>query len=163
MEKLKRTRKTIGITQNEAAHLLGVSRRTYQTYESVHTGHISPEQEKELERLVEMIEAYSIFDKTHGVLGRKTIVEGVRDVLKNYPKVTCAYLFGSYARKEAGPKSDIDLIVVLDEDMGLEFFGMVADLEERLNKNVDVVTHHQLAASPNLLSMVLKEGVKIYG
>lgn len=163
MERLKQVRKMMGLTQNEAAHILGISRRTYQTYESILPEQISTKQKKDFERLVEMFESYSIFDKEHGVLGRKTIVAGVRDVLQKYPKVTCAYLFGSYARKEAGPKSDIDLIVVLDEDMGLEFFGMVADLEERLNKSVDVVTHHQLAASLNLLSMVLKEGVKIYG
>ena len=53
-----------------------------------------------------------------------------------------AYLFGSYARNEADSKSDIDILVELDfsKHIGLAFVQMQLDLEELLNKKVDLVT-----------------------
>jgi predicted nucleotidyltransferase len=53
-----------------------------------------------------------------------------------------AYLFGSYARNEAGIGSDIDLLVELDYSVpiGLSFVQMVLDLEAMLQTKVDLVT-----------------------
>ncbi len=65
--------------------------------------------------------------------------------IKNYFKtrpVLKAYLFGSYAREEAGKKSDIDILVDLDysQKIGLQFIQMKIDLEKLLNKEVDLVS-----------------------
>ena len=49
-------------------------------------------------------------------------------------------LFGSFARDEAGPDSDVDLVVDLLKPMGLEFFGLANDLEDRLGRRVDLCT-----------------------
>ena len=77
-------------------------------------------------------------------------------------EVKAAYLFGSYARGEATGKSDIDILVVCPA-MGMKFYGMVADLEERLHKQVDLHTHRQLIRNEVFAEEVLKEGIKIYG
>lgn len=52
-----------------------------------------------------------------------------------------AWLFGSYARGEENPDSDVDLLVELDESqrIGLRFFGMYMDLKELLGREVDLV------------------------
>lgn len=52
-----------------------------------------------------------------------------------------AWLFGSYARGEENPDSDVDLLVELDESqrIGLSFFGMYMDLKELLGREVDLV------------------------
>ncbi|CAN5745009.1 nucleotidyltransferase family protein [soil metagenome] len=70
----------------------------------------------------------------------KQELETIKDYFKNQP-VLRAYLFGSYARGEADTESDIDLLVDLDysQHIGLNFFGMHQDLEELLNRKVDVV------------------------
>ena len=50
-------------------------------------------------------------------------------------------LFGSAARNEAGPESDVDLLVEFDRPMGL--FGLLDikyRLEEILDSKVDLVT-----------------------
>ena len=52
-------------------------------------------------------------------------------------------VFGSVARNEAGPESDVDFLVDLDTDRrGFEFFGLLEDLrralEELLGRPVDV-------------------------
>ena len=53
-------------------------------------------------------------------------------------------LFGSNARDEAGPESDIDLLVELSRPMGLEFFGIEDELSERLGVKVDLHTERSL-------------------
>jgi predicted nucleotidyltransferase len=54
-------------------------------------------------------------------------------------------VFGSVARGEAGPESDIDLLVEVGPDH-TPFFpgGLIADLEELLGKRVQVVTQEGL-------------------
>ena len=58
-----------------------------------------------------------------------------------------AYLFGSYARKEANKKSDIDILVELDysKHIGFGFVQMQFDLEKLLNKKVDLVATEGLS------------------
>ncbi len=51
------------------------------------------------------------------------------------------YLFGSFARNEATPQSDIDLLIELNENVDLfEFATMQWQLEELLNQKVDLVS-----------------------
>jgi len=50
-------------------------------------------------------------------------------------------VFGSYARNEMGPDSDIDIIVDLNEDVSLfDIGGLYMDLTEKLGKKIDLVT-----------------------
>ena len=77
-------------------------------------------------------------------------------------KSKCAYLFGSYARGEATGKSDIEILVVC-QSTGMKLYGIAAELEERLHKQIDLHTHRQLAKSEKFLEQILKEGIKIYG
>ena len=77
--------------------------------------------------------------------------QAMKDTLANYFKtqpVLKAWLFGSFARGEETPDSDVDILVVLDysQSIGLKFFGMYEDLKELLNRNVDLVTEPSLAS-----------------
>ena len=53
-------------------------------------------------------------------------------------------LFGSHARDEAGPDSDVDLLVELSRPMGLEFFGIEEEFSHRLGVKVDLHTERSL-------------------
>ena len=54
-------------------------------------------------------------------------------------------VFGSAARGEAGPGSDVDLLVDLEPDRSLfDLGGLLVDLEELLECNVDIVTEQGL-------------------
>ena len=46
--------------------------------------------------------------------------------------------------------------------MGLKFFEMAADLEENLNKKVDIQTHDQIGDNIDFLENILVDGIKIY-
>jgi len=64
----------------------------------------------------------------------------IQDYFKTKP-VDKAWVFGSFSRGEERADSDIDILISLapDAHLGLAFFGMICDLEERLNRPVDLV------------------------
>jgi hypothetical protein len=65
-------------------------------------------------------------------------------------------LFGSVARGEAGPDSDVDLLIDVGEKTSSWFpGGLVLDLEELLGRRVDVVT--EKALRPELRKYVLSD------
>lgn len=73
----------------------------------------------------------------------------VTDILREYFKtkpVDKAWVFGSFSRGEERDDSDIDIIVSLSPDahMGLSYYGMICDLEDRLHRPVDMVREGQL-------------------
>ncbi len=73
----------------------------------------------------------------------------VQRILRNYFKlkpVEKAWVFGSFAREEETKDSDLDILVVLtpDSHMGLQFFGMIVDLEQLLERPVDLVVEGNL-------------------
>jgi hypothetical protein len=69
-------------------------------------------------------------------------------------------LFGSAARGEAGPESDVDLLV--DMEGGRSFLDLVAfwlDVEELLGRRVDVITDGGL--SPHLRERIYAEAIPL--
>ena len=51
------------------------------------------------------------------------------------------YLFGSYAKGEAGPNSDVDLLIEKGKPMSLlKLSGMRQECQEALNRSVDLLT-----------------------
>ena len=54
--------------------------------------------------------------------------------------ITRVRLFGSYARNQAGPDSDIDLLVELSRPLGLDHFRIEEELSAMLGANVQMVT-----------------------
>lgn len=74
-----------------------------------------------------------------------SIVNTIREYFRSKP-VEKAWVFGSFSRNEEREDSDIDIIVELSPDahMGLSYFSMICDLEDRLNRSVDMVREGQL-------------------
>jgi predicted nucleotidyltransferase len=65
-------------------------------------------------------------------------------------------VFGSVARGEAGPDSDVDVLVDFDRPVGLfAFAGLKRRLEEIVGRRVDLVTRGGLR--PELRSAILAE------
>lgn len=50
-------------------------------------------------------------------------------------------LFGSFARDEAGPESDVDVFGRLHPDLGMTVFDAEERLRQLMNRRVDLVTH----------------------
>ncbi len=157
METLKQIRKKTGLTQVQAARLVGVSRRTFQTYEE--KGRLNKSYDKILNKLKEL----GLKDENPTILNVRCITNKASEIFAKYHQVKCAYLFGSYARGEATPESDVDILVVAPELEGLDFSGLHHDLRKNFKKDVDLVNHTTLLKSEKMLRDILIQGVKIYG
>jgi uncharacterized protein len=69
-------------------------------------------------------------------------------------------IFGSVARSEARPDSDIDFLVRLEDQRSLlDLVGLWQDLEELLGCKVDVVTERGL--KERMRERVLREAVSL--
>lgn len=154
---LKSIRMSKGLTQVQAAQILGISRRTYIKYENDEVR--LPEVKHNF--LCRTLEEYGRIDEEHGVLTIEQIKEICAHVFEEYNVEYC-YLFGSYAKGKATEKSDVDLLVSLQMN-GLKFFGLVETLREELKKKVDVLDVSQLKNNETLVQEILKDGIKIYG
>ena len=88
-------------------------------------------------------------------------IRKIKEYLSNKP-VLKAYLFGSYVRGEANSDSDVDILVELDysEKIGLTFIQMKIDLQEILEKKVDLVTSNSI--SKYIQPIIDKEKQLIY-
>jgi hypothetical protein len=71
----------------------------------------------------------------------EAIINTIRDFFATQP-VQKAWLFGSYARGEETPESDVDILVEFakDADIGMfEHARMILALEKLVGKDVDLV------------------------
>lgn len=70
----------------------------------------------------------------------QTVVNTIQEYFKTKP-VDKAWVFGSFSRGEERPDSDVDILVRLlpGAKMGLAFCGMICDLEDVLQRPVDLV------------------------
>lgn len=96
-------------------------------------------------------------------MGIEDVLGGKREEILRIAGRHGAYnlrVFGSVARGEAGPTSDLDLLVDCGPDV-TPFFpgGLLADLEELLGRRVEVITEPGL--NPYIRERVLKEAVPL--
>lgn len=72
-----------------------------------------------------------------------------------------AVLFGSYARGNATPRSDVD---ILDSGLhGLAFFGLLDDVASSLETPVDLMDVVQIDSGFRIDREIRESGVRIYG
>jgi predicted nucleotidyltransferase len=67
-------------------------------------------------------------------------------------------LFGSFAREEARPDSDVDFFVDLDEKSFDRYMAVKELLEDVLGRKVDLVV--KSAIKPRLRDIILREAVR---
>lgn len=154
---LKELRISKGVTQQEAAKLLGISLRSYVSYENDETKRDS----LKYRFLFQEIEKINYIDEDHGILELSQIKAITKKVFSEYDIIYC-YLFGSYAKGTADEKSDVDLLIS-GTVSGLRFYELAEKLREKLHKRVDLLDVNQLMGNINLLNEVLSDGLKIYG
>lgn len=154
---LKNIRIQKNLTQEEAANLLGVSRRTYIKYEN-DENYLS---KAKFDFACDVLKKYGYVDENHGILTLEYIKDKCSKIFGFY-NVEFAYLFGSYAKNKAKETSDVDLLISTPID-GVFFFELVETLREELKKKVDVLDIKQLNNNLVLTKEILKDGIKIYG
>lgn len=93
------------------------------------------------------------------VYSRDEIHAMVAPILRRY-NAAYALLFGSYARNEANPQSDIDLVVVgKDTFRPFDIFAIAEDLHECSGKAVDVYEMREVKQGSPFYCTIMSEGV----
>ena len=154
---LKELRSEKNMTQQEVANLVGISLRSYKSYEN-------DEKKRDTIKykyIIEQLTKVNYLDEETGVLTIDDIIKKCSAVFERY-EVTFCYLFGSYAKGKAVPTSDVDLLISTSVT-GLKFYGLVEDVRMALHKKVDILDINQLKDNIELTEEILKDGIKIYG
>lgn len=95
------------------------------------------------------------------VLTFQEIESIVKSLLAKY-SAEYALLFGSYARGEATPESDIDVIVVGGENfIPHNIFALAEDLRELTGRNADVFELREVNAGTPFYESIMREGIRI--
>ncbi len=157
MGAIKELRTEKKLTQQQAAAFLGISLRSYKSYEN----DAAKEGTLKYNYILDRMATINPIDEEHGVLEPKDIKKICERVLSEYSVDYCI-LFGSYAKGKATETSDVDLLIASDVK-GLKFYGMVEKLRTALHKKVDALSLEQLKDNLELTGEILKDGVKIYG
>ena len=144
MVNLKELRIEKKMTQQEVADFVGISLRSYKSYEN--------DEEKQGK--------INYIDEETGILEPEDIKRKCAKVFANH-EVNFCYLFGSYAKGKATPVSDVDLLISANVK-GLKFYGLVEEIRTALHKKVDVLDMNQLKDNIELTEEILKDGIKIY-
>lgn len=76
--------------------------------------------------------------------------------------VVRASVFGSFARGEDTPESDVDILVELPKGKSLlDLIHLKNELEDLINKKVDLLSYG--GVNPRLEKYIYKDEIKIYG
>ena len=157
MKDLKSIRLDKELTQQQAAGIVGISLRSYKSYEN----DLAKRGNLKYNYIYEKLSQINPIDEEHGIVDLEYISRKCSEIFDKY-KINFCYLFGSYAKGKAKDDSDVDLLIST-EIKGLKFFGLVEEIRNSLHKKVDVIEVTGLKDNVELLEEILKDGIKIYG
>ena len=85
----------------------------------------------------------------------------VKTLFEKY-NIEKAILFGSYARNEATPESDIDIIIVGNDKFEVfDIFAIGEELRSLTGKKVDAYEINEINKNSDIYISIMKEGVEI--
>lgn len=98
--------------------------------------------------------------------GKVYTIEEIKKILKEILKDKPVYqviLFGSYAKKEATDKSDIDLIIDTNSQLkGFALLKLICEIEEKLQKDVDCFEKYEIIEDSLIDKEIKETGVIVY-
>lgn len=96
-----------------------------------------------------------------GTLALDEIKSVVKELLKRY-HAEYALLFGSYARGEATPESDIDIVMIGGKNfVPHNIFALAEDLREMTGRDADVFEIREVNTGTPFYESVMREGIRI--
>lgn len=97
---------------------------------------------------------------TSNVLSLDSIRYLLLPIVKRY-EIKSVSVFGSYARNEAKPTSDVDILIDGGNYKGLvEYINMVDEMKTVLGRDVDVVTQATLDGSKTKVDKLFKKNIE---
>lgn len=92
----------------------------------------------------------------------KEIEEILKEMLKNEP-VYQVILFGSYAKKKATKKSDVDLLIDTKSELkGFSLLKLICKLQEKFQKRIDGFEKYEIILDSPIDKEIKETGVVVY-
>jgi predicted nucleotidyltransferase len=160
-QSLKSVRENLKLTQSDVSKLIGIPINTIRNWEQETRTPSEWALNLLIDRLLrESNEQHTVVDEATGILSFLTIKKNIGEIAEKYD-IARIYLFGSYVKGQARENSDIDLY--MESDLyGLEYFGFVEQLREKLKKKVEVLSNKTIQEHSKLDDEIKKTGVLIY-
>ena len=101
--------------------------------------------------------------KVHIMLSVEEILQYLKEyktLKKDKYSIRKMGIFGSYARGEAGPQSDIDIVVDFEKADIYNQISIMQELEKKFDKHVDVIALWK-RINPKLLSRIEKDVIYV--
>ena len=148
------------ISQALAASSVDVPLRTYIRYEKNNDYGNSLKRESMIQKLMNKYE----ITEDKGILSIEAIKNELTSLFDSEykGKIEFCYLFGSYAKGYAKGNSDVDLCVSTSLT-GLRFAGLSEAIRNVIHKRIDLIRFNNLENNLELVSEIMKDGIKIYG
>lgn len=78
---------------------------------------------------------YMVFKKTD----RKKIINDLKKIVKNFPAIKKAWIYGSFSRKDDKPGSDIDIAIQTDKTFSyFDLAEVQHELEKKIKRKIDL-------------------------
>jgi predicted nucleotidyltransferase len=158
---LKNLRKNLKYSQQDISNLIGIPLNTLQNWEQ----NVRTPSEWVLNLIIDRILRNAIedqdkFSETKGILSFLTIKRIVTAIASQYA-IKKVILFGSYAKGQANPKSDLDLYMFSNLS-GLAYFEFAEKLRQALKKKVDLFSSLTLETTSPTYLQIEDTGIIIY-
>lgn len=90
------------------------------------------------------------------------ITQILAEVLKDKP-VYQVVLFGSYAKKQATKKSDVDLVIDTKSELkGFSLLKLICEIKEKLQKEIDGFEKYEIIENSQIDKEIKETGVIVY-
>ena len=157
---LKEIRKALNLSQVEASSIIGIPVRTFRRYELDETHGSSLMRQN----FINILKEKCGISENKGLLSVDVIREGLKTLFDNRYKgmIDFCYLFGSYAKGYATEVSDVDLCISSNLT-GMKIAGLAEAIRDVLHKKIDLIRFDSLKNNLELVSEIMKDGVKVYG
>ncbi len=157
---IKEARAEYGLTQKDLSEITDIPLRTIENWESGKRTP-SPWVEKLVYSYLKQYpkNRYGIITETKGTYEVNQIKDALLPLTIKYD-INKIILYGSYAKGEQEPLSDIDL-VVYGNIKGIKFFGLLEDVNNAFVKSVDLIHISQIEHNSDIYKNVMK-GIILY-
>lgn len=158
--KLKETRTEYNITQQELSDITDIPKRTIENWESGKRKP-SPWVEKLVDSYIKQFpkNKKGIITDRLGVYDVEQIKELLLPLTVRY-EIQKIILFGSYAKGNPDPLSDIDLVID-SEVYGFTFYGLLEEISQLFVKDVDLIHIKEVEKNSDLMRDIM-EGIVLY-
>jgi predicted nucleotidyltransferase len=84
---------------------------------------------------------HPLFEELKSIVFKTVGIEGaIKKMLRQFEKIECAFIYGSYAARNESASSDVDVMIIGNPDTST-LNEKIAELEEKLNRQINITLY----------------------